>query len=109
MHHSGLELGFEKPISSYSPLSYAHRQMAWDCDVAVVDLQKFCGLITAPHEFDRILDSPQAVPVGEQQHGGIAVAVAVVIGGFRQLLHLDNVPLNKTRRCNAGLGSLTRD
>ena len=29
------------------PLSYAHRQIAWDCDVAVVGLQKFCGLITA--------------------------------------------------------------
>ena len=34
------------------------------------------------------LRRPQAVPVGDQDHGGVAVAVAVGLGGLDQLLDL---------------------
>ena len=40
-----------------------------------------------PAQIDK-LTRPQAVPVGDQDHGRIAVAVAVVLGGIDQPLHL---------------------
>jgi hypothetical protein len=34
------------------------------------------------------LRRPQAVPIGQKDHGGIAVSVAVALGGVDQPLHL---------------------
>ena len=42
------------------------------------------GVPAQRHQFDR----PQAMPVGEQHHGGVAMTIAVASGRFHELLHL---------------------
>ena len=78
----------------------------WSAVLGAADMDLPVGKVDGVPAQRHQLDRPQAMPVGEQHHGGVAMTIAVASGRFHELLHLGIGEVLSRPRC--GIRSSSR-